>query len=177
MSTLAIATVKEFLEIGHTEQDTVVQAIIDGVEEYVEREAGIGLVASALIEDLKGGLFSLRPKIAPLNSVTSVERLASDDTLETVDATLYRIEGERVVRWDRVRWDRDTVFRLTYNGGHSTVPAGLKLALLQLVRRAYDNRGGKSQQAAQGFGVTWAVLKDSDVWKALRPYVAKGFVG
>lgn len=177
MAVLTIGEVKEFLEIGHAVQDTTVQSLIDGIEDFTERQCGIKLVSASRTEDHAGGSLALRPDVAPVTSVTKLERLSSDGTLETVDATLYRLERNRIIRWDRARWDRDTVYRVTFTGGFSTVPDGLKHAMLQLVRRYYDNRGGKQQQAAQGFGVTWMNFSASDAYKLLRPYVATGFVG
>ncbi len=179
MSFLAIADVKLFLEIAHSVHDVIVQALIDGVEDYAERKTGTKLTAAAITEDHRGGSPALRPDVAPLNSITSIERVASDGTLELVDTEVYRQDRNRIERFDRAQWDRDTLFRVVYNGGYGTglVPGGLKHAMLQLIRRAFDNRGGKLTQSAAGFGVTWMGLSESDAMLLLRPFVVTGFIG
>lgn len=179
MSFLAIADVKLFLEIAHSVSDVIVQALIDGVEDFSERKTGTKLVAADLTEDHRGGSPALRPDVGPLNSITSIERVASDGTLDLVDAEVYRIDRNRIERFDRAQWDRDTLFRVVYNGGYDSgkVPGGLKHAMLHLVRRAYDNRGGKLTQSAAGFGLTWMGLSESDAMLLLRPYIITGFIG
>lgn len=177
MSFLAIAEVKEFLEIGFEIQDTVVQVIIDGVEDFAERECGVKLTASEITEDHKGGSKALRPFIAPLNSITSIESVASDGTLELIEAAVYRQDLNRIVRFDGSLWDRNTLYRVKYNGGHAVVPNGLKHAMFQLARRSFDNRGGKQSQSAAGFGTTWMDMNKSDAMKWLRPFVITAFVG
>ena len=177
MSFLAIADVKLFLEIGHSVMDVTIQDIIDGVEEFSERKTGTKLTDGEIIEDHEGNSRGLRPKIAPLNSITKIEIVARDGTLELVEAEIYRQDGNRIVRFDRAQWDFGTLFRVTYNGGHATVPAGFKHAMLQLVRRSFDNRGGKLTQSAAGFGVTWMGFSESDAMQLLRPYVETAFIG
>ena len=179
MSFLAIADVKLFLEIGHSVMDVTVQDIIDGVEDFSERKTGTKLTAADLTEDHRGGSAALRPDVAPLNSITTIERVASDGTLDLVDAEIYRQDRNRIERFDRAQWDRDTLFRVVYNGGYASgkVPGGLKHAMLQLIRRSFDNRGGKLTQSAAGFGVTWMGFSESDAMLLLRPYIITGFIG
>jgi len=43
MSTISLSEAKEFLKIDYTSQDTVLQLLIDGAEEWVERFCGIAL--------------------------------------------------------------------------------------------------------------------------------------
>lgn len=46
-------------------------------------------------------------------------------------------------------------------------------AVLQLVRRMYDNRGGVSSESASGWSVNWEPLEESDIMRLLAPYCRK----
>lgn len=172
MSMISLATAKEFLRITYTTQDTILQILIDGVENFVTRRTGLYLTASDVTENLEGGGFALRPNRIPLNSVTSVRDNESGSTYASDD---YHVKNNGIFLDSDLRWERSRAAQwcVVYNGGYSSydvVPAGLKLIALQLLARAYENRGSKSNQGAAGYGANWDRLVDSDMLKELDSY-------
>jgi uncharacterized phiE125 gp8 family phage protein len=176
MSTITLAQAKEHLEVGHTGQDTVVQMLIDGAEDWVERHCGVLLTSQSVTDDLDGGTAILWPRHKPVTAVSSITDLkATADTITYLlvgDSQIWRADddGNRLdSKWGagHSRW------RAAYTAGFSTVPAGLKGALLQLIYRAYHRRGGVRSQTGGGQAVGWAELVGSEVLEQLRPFIRK----
>lgn len=171
MSEILLATAKEYVQIGHTDQDTVLQAMIDGIEEWVEQFCGIKLASAARIDRVDGGGFSLWPLSRPVGTVTEVAFVQDESDPNVIQSGTYRTQDDQIIRDDKQRWqDGRRIFKVTYTGGHSTVPAGLILVMLDLIKRRYDNRGGKATQSAAGFGTGWQGLLDTDMMKQINVY-------
>jgi hypothetical protein len=58
---------------------------------------------------------------------------------------------------------------------HIPLPGAMKAAILSLVRRLYDNRGGAESEAAASWSVDWRALDVSDMAEMLAPYRKGGF--
>jgi len=82
------------------------------------------------------------------------------------------LDGNRIRQDSGDRWKEDKQYTVKYVGGYSAVPAGLKMAILHLIARAFDNRGGKERQGAEGWGVTWDNFADGEMRQLLQPYRA-----
>jgi len=54
------------------------------------------------------------------------------------------------------------------------IPPAVKAAILQLVRRMYDNRGGVTQESVAGWAVTWLDLVASDIALMLEQFRSVG---
>ncbi len=179
MSLVELALIKEALEVDHTAQDNFIQKIIDGIEDWVGLYCGISLgLVVAEVETVNGGGKSLHITNRPISAITLVEIINDAEDVETVDSDEYQLANNEVIRNDESRWLRGRFnYRVTYNGGYSaaTLPAGLEMLICDLVRRKYDNRGGKSNQAAAGFGTGWQALVGSDMLSQLEPYRLGGF--
>lgn len=71
MSTLVdLATAKQYLMIGHTQQDAVVQILADGVESFLGTHLGATFTSAAFQEDLDGGMGVLLPTNRPVTALT-----------------------------------------------------------------------------------------------------------
>jgi len=55
-----------------------------------------------------------------------------------------------------------------------SVPEQIRAAILQMVRRLYDNRGGVAQEAVAGWAVTWLRLMATDICRLLDPFRTVG---
>ena len=76
------------------------------------------------------------------------------------------------------RWPRGTYY-IVYSAGYTTVPAGMKQAILMITARMFDNRGGLSSLSAGGGSQGWsgAITPGSDLALLLDPYVLPSVVG
>ncbi len=169
MPSVTVDEVKEFLPIDYDVQDGTVAILIAGVDDFLERVLGRKLAEpAAYTDDVDGGGFALWPKNRPVASVASVTNLSTE--LEE-DSDLYVLSEDRIHRIDGHEWDDDYpgCWRVVYEGGE-LAPGGLKMAVLQLISRLFDNRGGKVTQGAAGYGITWDKLMDGDIWTLLAPY-------
>jgi len=131
-------------------------------------------------EHVDGGGRSLRMSELPITDIDAVIVEITEDAedIELVNADEYRLANNELIRNDESRWLRGRMnYRVTYDGGYSvaTLPAGLKLAAMQAIRRGYDNQGGKSNQSAAGFGTAWQSLIESDILRQLEPFRIGGF--
>lgn len=174
---VTLARMKEFLTVDYAVQDDVIEDLIDGAEEYVARVCGRELSQQTHAEDLDGGGYALWPTHAPVASVSSV---VDNESGAAVSDTDYVVSGDYIVRDDGDRWDDSPArrWRVTYTGGDSSVPEGLKVVVMKLVSRWFQNRDGKDSQGAAGFSVDWTAFSDSDIMRALEPYrSARSMIG
>lgn len=177
MSFLGLAETKEFLQVGYSEQDTFIQTAIDAAEEYVEEYCGLKLSQASRVDLVDGGGRSLWPPGRPVASVSLVEIVKDASNTDTVNASTYRLVKNQIIFDNNQRWfPGRSNYQITYVGGYAagTVPAGLKGILLDMVRRFFDNRGGKQVQSAAGFGVTWTGFFQTDFARRLKAYRLDG---
>ncbi len=188
MSFLTLPETKEFLEIDYSTQDLTIQTLIDGIEEWIEEYCALFLTNASRTDDVDGGGRSLWPKNRPVTSITSVTIIVDGEDEELINSEEYRLSNDQVIRNDESRWRTGKIgqvnrsaYRVISVGGHSSggtpVPAGLKLAMLQLIFRQNFSKGGKSRQGAAGFGVDWQALLTSDPMVTLNKYIAHGMLG
>lgn len=152
MSAVDLTTAKQYLQISHTAQDVVVQALIDGAEDYVERYCGVKLVEDDFEENLDGGERELLPTYLPLTAITEVSDNSNGGALW--DAAIHR-SGIRTTDAagiiTNVIWpDGAKRWHAEYSAGYAALPGALKLAILQLVFRSYQARGGETSNSAAG---------------------------
>jgi hypothetical protein len=172
MSTLTLALVKEFLEIGHSKQDNVIQLLIDGAETFLENWLGVRFTSASRIEDLDGGGEYLLANLRPVTAVASVKDLWNGEA-----AMACRLVGDgRILRADATgrplgEWTQGVRrYRATYTGGYASVPAPVKQAALQMVYRAYQARASEASNSVAGASTTWGALFDSDMMKMVMPF-------
>jgi uncharacterized phiE125 gp8 family phage protein len=160
MSLTALATVKQFLRISHTAEDTALQVIIDAAEAWIADRAGIHLCADAATayesktEDLDGGGLYLWPTYLPVRAITSILDRMDDD--EAVDVTEYALAeyATRIERWGDTyedgsitTWDLGRKrYRVTYTAGYlaSDIPDTFTRAVFHYVYRDYHGRDAEN---------------------------------
>ena len=170
MSVVTLALAKQYLQIAHTAQDLVVQAMLDAAEDYIERYCGCKLANASHEEDLDGGELALHPTYLPLTAITTVtDNWDSDKAWDAaIHHTSIRVADDNYeivdVLWPlgKARW------HAKYKGGFAALPSALQLAVLQLVFRAYVQRAGESGNSAAGASFNFG--DDSGIRELMRPF-------
>jgi len=161
MSVVSLDLAKAMLQVAGTDEDTLIQALLDGVESWVEGQWGVLLSQQEVEEHLFGGERCLWPTKVPVVSVSSVE---TEDG-SSISSTSYAVRGNAIVHDDE--WE-PIWYVVAYTAGYSEIPASLESCILSLVRRAYDARGGAASERAGGHAVEWRALADTDEMAVLQ---------
>lgn len=116
---------------------------------------------------------------APITAVTQVDEDARDDSPTTLTSSQYYYDADAglLIRDDAYWTAGIEAVRVQYTAGYtsSTVPEGLKQALLQLVAWLMEMRGnvGVTQESIDGYNVTYAAMHGpvpKDIAAMLNPY-------
>lgn len=174
MSLITLSTVKEFLRISHTKQDTILQIIIDASEQKIADYLGVLFssdVTATLIEIVNSdGSQYLFPRHVPILSVTKIEDVLDPDTPEELEEELWEVTINYIYREDLGLFDPGIQrYKITYKAGYSaaTIPASVKLAVLHLAYREYTLRGGTLSAED---GPTFQPLEESDIYASIAPF-------
>lgn len=173
---LSLDMLKQYLRISGDAEDDLVQQLWDTAVNLCAKFTGCRFSEEIAEDYISGGGHNLWPfSRLPIVSVTSIY---DEDGEADVDTDSYYLRGSKVrITYDGGgRWPGgDRRYKVTYKGGYGTtllVPEGLKGVMLDLMRRAYDNRGGVDSESAAGWSARWQELwAASDVTTKLRPYV------
>jgi hypothetical protein len=183
MSLLSLTTAKQWLQISHTAEDAALQIMLDAIEADVTIRTGAVFGSATYTEDLKHGNY-LWPSYHPITSITSIK---NNDTGEVLTGYEWREGGagskatNRIWRTTGYKFYCGTnplVWRLVYTAGYTaqTVPAGLQGIIMDLLKRAYDNRGGKTSASAGGASYSWQNYLDTDALNRLHSYSFKTYM-
>jgi len=153
---IALADVKRHLRIetSNTDDDTLLDALIDTAIAYYDGYAGIlrrCLISQTWVEKWQvfpGVRIPLR--LAPVSSITHVKYYDGDNVLQTVSSSDYSLQighgGPYVVVDNDASWPdvypRDDAVQITYVAGYgasgSSVPAPILHAMKLHVERLYE---------------------------------------
>lgn len=167
---------KAICRIGSgTAYDAPLTAQIEGAEQWIANHLGTAWSVTTQTEYHDGGSTYLWLMQWPVVSITSITDTLSGTALAS---TAYQLlEDDTVMRTGGVLWSpgakRYTV-EYTYGYTSQTVPAGIKCAMLALIRRAWENAQMSTQTAGE-ITQQWDRLASGEVMTLLRPY-RRGYV-
>lgn len=173
MSICTLAEGKEFARISHSAEDVTLAIILAAAEDWVTNFCGFAFGSSSSQSEIidSNGDESLWPSKLPISSVSAVED--AWDNYTEIDADSYTASKGRIEMKNGGRWDYGVGrYRVTYSGGYvaATIPNQIKLAILTLFARWYQNRATQNSASAAGASMSWATLAGSDVQEMLKPY-------
>jgi uncharacterized phiE125 gp8 family phage protein len=162
---VTLAEAKLHLRVDHTDEDTYIQTLIEAATGWAEEYTGRAFSSSTWVKVLPE--FPSEDEIilerAPLISVTSVVYRDEDNAAQTMAAADYQVdtrsEPGKIVLAKDTDWpdtyERIDAVAVTFTAGYSTVPAGVKQAILLMVGHMYAHReevtvGVTSQSLAGG---------------------------
>lgn len=155
---LTVTEVKSFLQIAHTNDDTLLTTAIADWEAWLADELSIYMYNTSgdVVDYCDGGKRSLWPSYLPINSITKIEDHEEDD--DEYDDTAYQFSNRRIELEDEDSvWESGVKrWKVTYNAGYakSSPPPGMKMILLDLIYRWYWGRGAGDPKSL-GYSYNW----------------------
>jgi len=173
MSVVTVAEVKALGRITHSAQDVLLQDLIDSAESFVEAYCDLGLTSIESSENLDGGGYYLYPSRKPLTAISTI----FEEGVE-LEAEDYAFENFGIYQTTEVPWTAGKqLFAVTYTAGYAEAPAGLKLAIRQMVLRAYMNFEAKKSSSESDRDTSWQSLwEGNDITALLEQYSLKSLL-
>lgn len=122
--------VKNFCKIDVSEDDDLIEMLITACRIECEELTNIGFVRRDIIVLQDNGNGNAYLPLGPIGTISSVRDTEDNDLT-------YEVAG---TTWKQLVSPRYNRIVLTYTAGYSTLPANLKLALLECIFYRYDER-------------------------------------
>lgn len=139
---LSLSDAKDWLRVDHTDEDTLITAVVKAATSFVESWLKMALITQTVqvtYDTLHYGNWLHLPK-SPLQSVTTVETRDGDGNYSTVAASTYSVDTNSTP--GRIRWitrpDYDTEYgeaiRVTFVAGFGADSADIPADIVHCVR-------------------------------------------
>jgi uncharacterized phiE125 gp8 family phage protein len=150
---VTLDAVKQHLRVDFSDDDTIIQALIDAAVDHLDGWTGIlgrALVNQTWRQDFCRFSNCMRLPLTPFGSVVSVTYFDGSNLEKTLDDTIYVVLSDARGPYLTLKPDqscpgtfgRDDAVRVTFVAGFgadgSTVPAALQTAIIVLVKMNYD---------------------------------------
>ena len=171
MALLTVDEARTYARVAPAVDDALLAELIAAALQWVEETIGQPAEARTLIEELDGGDLFLRPAWGEITSIACILDKAtnaieeSDDYDHYPDA-IFRLRGGI---GPSCAWSPGGKrYRVTYTAV-SPNTATIRRAVLMLVARWYDQRGGERSSGALGMSTSWGELAGGEVAQLLDP--------
>jgi len=139
---VTLADAKNYLRVDFSEDDALIQSLIDSAIKRLEQYAGSAFSPRTL-KVVAYVDFFIEPPYAPINTITKVEYYDNSSWVElTLDGDYY-ILGDVYKKVYMVSYPQRE-YRFTYTCGFTTLPDSIYNAILKLVADLYDYRASES---------------------------------
>lgn len=157
---VTLQAAKDYLRVDYSEDDTLIQSLIDTARIRLEQYASVAMSARTLKVVAYVDEFIELP-YAPINTISLVEYW---DGAAWVAMTLgdYRVLGDT---YKKVYFTSPIMseFRFTYTCGYATTPESMKTALLKMVGDLYEYRESSVESSKPSANLTTA-------YELMKPY-------
>jgi uncharacterized phiE125 gp8 family phage protein len=175
---------KNYFKVDDTTDDALIAQIIKTARKMIETHASLTFHQRTVTQKQTGGVDYIDALRLPANTVSSITFARDfDSTPETLDASSYRLAGNRFYHESRefIQGRDADGYVITYTAGMvadatpSTLKSDLKTAILRVAAFLYENRQEYAQGwSEQGFSVNYDIMK-SEINRIVNPYAsAKG---
>jgi uncharacterized phiE125 gp8 family phage protein len=175
---------KNYLKVDETTDDALIAQIIKTARKMIETHASLTFHQRTVTQKQTGGVEYIDALRLPANTVSSITFARDfDSTPETLDASTYRLAGNRFYHESRefIQGRDADGYVITYTAGMvadatpSTLKSDLKTAILRVAAFLYENRQEYATGwSEQGFSVNYDIMK-SEINRIINPYAsAKG---
>jgi uncharacterized phiE125 gp8 family phage protein len=134
--------VKEFLRVDYDADDVLLTSLITQSREIIERYLNISIPLSTLIVEASPRV-ELQLPYGPVLNIDSVTDRDGNDVYYEWNGFVITFEGNS---FSPTQPERPAYVETitTYDSGYAIVPAGLKLAVMEVIAYLYENRGDTS---------------------------------
>lgn len=146
---VTLAEAKAHLRVVTTDEESVITMLITAAREFCEDVARRSFVSQTFELSLDAWPISpLTLPLQPTSSITSIKYVDSDGTTQTVDPTVYRLDGGKVFPASGKNWPSASLqpygaIKVRYVAGYgnaAAVPAKYKQAVLLTLAHWFQNR-------------------------------------
>ena len=151
---------KDYLRVDYSEDDTLIQSLIDAARIRLEQYAGVAMTPRTLKVVAYVDEFIELP-YAPINTISLVEYWDNTNWV-SVQLGNYNVLGDT---YKKVYFTSPFMseFRFTYTCGYATTPDSMKTALLKMVADLYDYRESSVESSKPNANVVSA-------YELMKPY-------
>lgn len=130
---ITLAEAKRHLRIDFTDEDQLITGLITASRIAIENYVQLSLVPCEVTALIQNEISGIKLPWGPY--VDGLELRTEDDVL--IDPGLYKLRGGELFQYSY------EIFQAKYNAGYDedTLPADLKLAILNQLTELYENRG------------------------------------
>lgn len=150
---ITLTEAKNYLRVDYSEDDVLIQDLIDTARIRLEQYAGVAMTTRTLKAVAFVNEFIELP-YAPINNITKVEYLSGTDWVE-MNVGNYFVLGDTYKKV-YMTGINSTEFRFTYACGYTTPPESMKTAVLKLVSDLYEYRESSVEATRPSANLTTA---------------------
>ena len=157
---VTLQTAKDYLRVDYSEDDTLIQSLIDTARIRLEQYASVAMTARTLKVVAYVDEFIELP-YAPINTISLVEYWDGAAWVAMAVGD-YRVIGDT---YKKVYFTSPIMsdFRFTYTCGYATTPESMKTALLKMVGDLYEYRESSVESSKPSANLTTA-------YELMKPY-------
>lgn len=168
---------KTHLGVSGTDDDVLLERIINAVTDYIEGECGRRFKETVYTQELYDGddfgrwLFL---KNFPVIELTKIEHTTNGgetwkEDIEGRDFEKYENDGA-IYFYTKYSGKRN--YRITYRAGYTTIPYDLEMLCIRLVARLYEKRRseGKKSESLGPASIDWGEFLGEEDRKILNKY-------
>ncbi|WP_252109057.1 MULTISPECIES: head-tail connector protein [unclassified Halomonas] len=147
---LRLATTEEEAE-AYTDEDVIIQGLIDAAYQYAEHHTQAGLVTrtkTLVLDGFPAGAGKIELPWAPVTAIESLDYITPGGNEHSLEAEALRLDTRGIYptlapQWGS-QWPRTTdepeCIAITATAGMEETPADVQVALLLLIGHWYENR-------------------------------------
>ena len=157
---VTLQAAKDYLRVDYSEDDTLIQNLIDASRIRLEQYASVAMSARTLEVVAYVDEFIELP-YAPINTISKVEYWDNTNWVE-IELGNYNVLGDT---YKKVYFTSPIMseFRFTYTCGYATTPESMKTALLKMVGDLYEYRESSVESTKPSANLTTA-------YELMKPY-------
>ena len=131
---VTLTEVKSHLNITFSDYDTYLTDMIEQVRELAEEYTGSAIVAQTITVAVRNDLGGI---YLPFGPVVGTPTVTDSDDAAVTDAEFQGVDFLQLMT-------KSSYLKLVYTAGYTTVPAGLKRAILEEIAYQWNHRGDES---------------------------------
>ncbi len=148
ISPITLEEAKEHMYISITEDDALIQAMIDTSTKITENYTGLQLNDATYVQALDNWEDIITFLVNPIKSITSIEYYDTDNALQTLAITDFILDNytipNRLIKEENISLpdvkDRPNAILITFVAGLTTIDEPLKSYIKLEVASFYENR-------------------------------------